>query len=110
MFADFESAILDYNATLQRNKDPPKSFPGQYNTDLIKERALGFLDEAAAADEPFFIGVMPIGPHTETIVDGGNEPSLPIFLPPKPAKRHENLYQGVKIPRTYNFNPDRVSM
>ncbi|PVI05897.1 putative arylsulfatase [Periconia macrospinosa] len=99
-----------YNATLQRNQEPPKSYPGEYNTDLIKDRALGFLDEAAAADEPFFIGVMPIGPHTETTVpENPSEESLPVFLPPKPAKRHEHLYQGVKIPRTYNFNPDKPS-
>ena len=100
-----------YNATLQRNKEPPKSFPGEYNTDLISDRAIGFLEEAAAGDAPFFIGVMPIGPHTETVVpEHPGENDLPIFLPPVPAERHKDLYQGVKIPRTDNFNPEKVSL
>ena len=100
-----------YNATLQRNKEPPKTFPGEYNTDLISNRAVGFLEDAAAADAPFFIGVMPIGPHTETLVPenpGAND--LPIFLPPIPAERHKDLYHGVKIPRTDNFNPEKVCL
>jgi len=97
-----------YNATLQRNQEPPRNFPGEYNTDLIADRALGFLDEAAASDKPFFIGAMPIGPHTEVSPLQGPG-GIPIFLPPVPAERHKDLYQGVKIPRTYNFNPDRVS-
>ncbi|CAI6258482.1 unnamed protein product [Periconia digitata] len=99
---------LYYNATLQRNQDPPRSFPGEYNTDIIKEKALGFLDDAAAADEPFFIGVMPIAPHTESPASSGGQ-AIPEFFPPIPAKRHENLFQGAKIPRTYSFNPDRPS-
>ena len=92
---------------MQRNRDPPKSYPGNYSTDLISSKAIGFLEEAAAAKAPFFLGVMPIGPHTQTIlstIPGG----LPIFEPPVPAERHKDLYHGVKVPRTDNFNPDNV--
>jgi N-acetylglucosamine-6-sulfatase len=92
---------------MQRNQDPPKSYPGNYSTDLISSKALGFLEDAASSSAPFFLGVMPIGPHSETIVPtkpGG----LPTFNPPVPAERHKGIYQGVKVPRTDNFNPNRV--
>ncbi|KAF5849867.1 hypothetical protein GGP41_005356 [Bipolaris sorokiniana] len=88
------------NATMQRNKDPPQRYPGNYSTDLISSKAIEFLEEAAAAKAPFFLGVMPIVPHTQTIlstIPGG----LPVFEPP-------DLYHGVKVPRTDNFNPDNV--
>ncbi|OWY53885.1 putative arylsulfatase [Alternaria alternata] len=96
------------NATLQRNQDPPRSYPGNYSTDLISSKALGFLEDAASSDAPFFLGVMPIGPHAET-VQPASPGALPTFNPPVPALRHKDLYQGVKVPRTDNFNPNKTS-
>jgi hypothetical protein len=31
------------------------------------------------------------------------------FGEPISAKRHQHLFEDVKVPRTENFNPDRVS-
>lgn len=90
---------------MARNHDPYKNLPGEYSTDLVAIAAVGFLDEAIAAfDRPFFIGVAPIAPHSETITN----PRPVKFNPPVPAKRHEHLFQNVTIPRTPNFNPDKV--
>ncbi|KAH9870122.1 hypothetical protein J1614_007044 [Plenodomus biglobosus] len=93
-----------YNTTMSRNHEPYRNLPGQYSTDLISAAALGFLDEAIAAanDRPFFLGIAPIAPHSETIMQAG--PS--IFNPPVPAKRHEHLFENVTVPRTPCFNPD----
>jgi hypothetical protein len=94
-----------YNATMSRNHEPYKNYPGEYSTDLISAAAVGFLDNAiAASDRPFFLGVAPIAPHSETITS----PNFAKFNPPVPAKRHEHLFQNVTIPRTPNFNPDKV--
>jgi hypothetical protein len=91
---------------MTRNHDPYKNLPGEYSTDLVANAAVGFLDEAiAASDRPFFIGVAPIAPHSETITN----PRPAKFNPPVPAKRHEHMFQNVTIPRTSNFNPDQVS-
>ncbi|KAH8883341.1 arylsulfatase precursor [Thozetella sp. PMI_491] len=91
-----------YNCTTQRNRDPPVSNPGVYSTDLIASKALGFLDEAAVAGGPFFLGITPIGPHGETIpTDTGVG-----FYAPVPADRHKDLFPDVKVPRTPNFNPN----
>jgi N-acetylglucosamine-6-sulfatase len=93
---------------MQRNTDPPRNYPGNYSTDLISSKAIGFLEDAAAADAPFFLGVMPIGPHTQTVIPSDPN-ALPIFEPPVPADCYKDLYHGVKVPRTPNFNPEEVS-
>lgn len=96
-----------YNATMSRNHEPYKNYPGQYSTDLISNAAVGFLDDAiAASDRPFFLGIAPIAPHSETITN----PRPGKFNPPVPAKRHEHLFQNVTVPRTPNFNPDEVCL
>ncbi|KAF4963398.1 hypothetical protein FZEAL_10938 [Fusarium zealandicum] len=93
------------NATFQRNQEPPRDFPGQYCGDLVEERALGFLDDAAAESRPFFLGVAPIGPHAFSI--GGETGGAPGGdNSPIPAKRHEHLFPSITVPRGYNFNPD----
>ncbi|OSS48837.1 hypothetical protein B5807_06901 [Epicoccum nigrum] len=92
-----------YNATMSRNHDPAKNYPGEYSTDLISAAAVGFLDDAIkASDRPFFLGVAPIAPHSETITGSG--PAR--FNAPVPAKRHEHLFANVTVPRTPNFNPN----
>lgn len=93
---------LFYNATMTRNHDPYRNLPGQYSTDLVSAAALGFLNDAiAATDRPFFLGVAPIAPHSETVTSS----SPAQFLPPVPAKRHEGLFENVTVPRTPGFNP-----
>lgn len=101
-----------YNATMQSNTDAPRILPGNYSTDVIAARALDFMDEALTSEDPFFLMVAPIGPHGETLIPGSfqNNGTFPVFNPPVPAIRHQGLYQGVKVPRTANFNPDIVSL
>ncbi|KAK7980369.1 hypothetical protein PG989_012826 [Apiospora arundinis] len=98
-----------YNVTMQRNKDGPRTLTGQYSTDLAANSTLSFLDEALAdassgaglEKKPFFIGVAPIGPHSETWKGR--------FSTPVPANRHKDLFPGLKVPRTPNFNPEVAS-
>ncbi|CAI6341932.1 unnamed protein product [Periconia digitata] len=95
---------LYWNATFQRNTSPPSSFPNDYNTDLINDKALAFLEDAvtAADSKPFFVGIAPIAPHSVTRGDLA-------FTPPEPAPRHMDLFPGLKTPRTANFNPEEPS-
>lgn len=76
---------------------------------MIGDDAIGFLDEAVTSDRPFFVGVAPIGPHSELYRSTSSE-GLPTkgFFPPVPAKRHEKLYPELKVPRTPNYNPIEV--
>ncbi|KAL5114331.1 hypothetical protein ACEQ8H_007767 [Pleosporales sp. CAS-2024a] len=91
-----------FNATFQQDQSPPAPAPGQYNTDLVKEKGLEFLDTVANSSRPFFVGIAPIGPHAE--ITG----SMP-FTKPVGAARHQDLFLKDKAPRTSNWNPDKPS-
>lgn len=109
------------NATYQRNQDPPVSWLGHHTVDVLRSKALSFLDEAAshASTTPFFLGIAPIAPHSNVVAAGldllpGDDPAPPLIPPPAglvgppiPAVRHRHLFQGLKVPRTANFNPDK---
>ncbi|KAI5924219.1 alkaline-phosphatase-like protein [Camillea tinctor] len=102
------------NSTYQRNHEPPVSYEGQHSVDVLTKKALGLLDEAHKANKPFFLGVAPVSPHANLwspAFKHGNHSKLTEikFEPPVPAKRHAHLFQGTKVPRTENFNPDKPS-
>lgn len=102
------------NSTWQRNTDPPVSFEGEHNGDVLTKKALGMLDDAAKADAPFFLGIAPIAPHCNIWAPsykyGVGSPMNEVeFSPPVPADRHAHLFKHSKVPRTSNFNPDEPS-
>ncbi|KAL4738200.1 alkaline-phosphatase-like protein [Aspergillus similis] len=92
-----------WNSSYQRNHETPKSYAGQYTTDVTEEKALGFLDDALEDKErPFFLTVAPIAPHFE------QEPSHASDTPPQapiPAPRHAHLFPDARVPRVPSFNP-----
>ena len=93
-----------YNATMQRNKEAPQQYPGEYSTDVVASKATAFLEEAMGSSNPFFIAITPIGPHGQTTFTS----NYAVFDPPVPADRHKDMFPGLKVPRTYNFNPETV--
>ncbi|SPO01686.1 probable arylsulfatase [Cephalotrichum gorgonifer] len=110
------------NATYQRNQDPPVSYEGQYTTDVLAGKALGFLDDAVSGGKPFFLGIAPVAPHSnvnynllphlddDDIIDLPEDPDVRnFFSAPIPADRHAHLFQDAIVPRTANFNPDKPS-
>ncbi|EJT70274.1 hypothetical protein GGTG_12447 [Gaeumannomyces tritici R3-111a-1] len=114
--SDFQLDPYTYrylNTTFQRDQDPPRSYEGQYSPDVLASKALGFIDDAAESlkpengGRPFFIGLAPIAPHSDVASDRGNGKAA--ISAPVAAKRHENLFADVKVPRTANFNPDAPS-
>ncbi|KAF7538703.1 hypothetical protein G7054_g2745 [Neopestalotiopsis clavispora] len=93
-----------YNASMSRDNSTIRYLPGNYSTDVVGNTALEYLDLAATAGQPFFLGVTPIGPHAEM------QPSLSgEFLLPTPADRHANLFQNLTAPRSPSFNKARES-
>ncbi|KAH0439685.1 sulfatase [Colletotrichum camelliae] len=109
-----------WNATFQRNKDKPVNHLGEYSTDLVAQKAYGFLDDAVEAGKPFFLAVAPIAPHSNVnssvlLPVKGPDDDVPVSDDkfrtsiPKAAKRHEKLFPDAKVPRTENFNPDKPS-
>ncbi|KHN95381.1 arylsulfatase precursor [Metarhizium album ARSEF 1941] len=88
------------NSVMALDKEEYRSIKGLYSTDFIANRSLEFLGNAVAAGKPFFLGVAPVGPHS--YVDSGRG-----FSNPVPAERHKNLFPGVRVPRSANFNPSK---
>ncbi len=102
------------NATFQRNRDAPVSYEGQYSTDVVARKSFEFLDKAIAADRPFFLTIAPTAPHCNIHywkAFFSDHPRLQDydFSAPIPAERHKHLFEDVVVPRTPNFNPDKVS-
>ncbi|KAG2487045.1 hypothetical protein HYH03_014291 [Edaphochlamys debaryana] len=92
--ADEGSEDYPLNPTYWRNcQGEQQTYPGAYHEDVIRAKALEYLDLAAAADQPFFLMVSTIAPHDAK--GFGAYPQVP------PA--YQNLYPGLKAPRTLNW-------
>ena len=82
-----------------------RQYSGNYSTDLIRDFSLEYLDEAASSGKPFFMGIAPIAPHSQTIVNKNRT----VFQDPVPAQRHEHLFNDQVAPRKASFNPTEPS-
>lgn len=58
-----------WSPAFARNKDPWQRYSNNYTTDLVSLKSMGFLEDALADDKPFFLGVAPIAPHSEVLVN-----------------------------------------
>ncbi|KAL9089385.1 MAG: hypothetical protein Q9165_005705 [Trypethelium subeluteriae] len=101
-----------YNSTFQRNHDAPIHHEDSYSTDILAEKAYGFLDDAVSSEKPFFLTVAPVAPHSNMKFGSSDLPiedQLVEFDTRLPAQRHAHLFPDVEIPCTENFNPDMPS-
>jgi arylsulfatase A-like enzyme len=76
-----------------------------YITDLLTDRALTFLSQAAATDKPFclYLGHKAVHPDSIQRNDGSKDTSYPTkFLP---APRHLGLYEQATFPRPWAKTP-----
>ncbi|KAL4794754.1 arylsulfatase [Aspergillus venezuelensis] len=96
----------DYmNATYIRNHNEPVSYLGRHTTEVLTEKAMGFLEDALAGERPFFLTVTPIAPHSNMNGTYGGGAG-PLWMDePIPEERHKHLFPNAKVPRTANFNP-----
>lgn len=91
-----------WDAKMSHNGEEPVSYAGQYSTDVIAEKSLAHLDDALSHDEPWFLTVAPIAPHSNWVFEPKR--NLTYLSAPQSAYRHEHLFHDYKIPRTANFN------
>lgn len=94
---DWHGVLEDRTATSYNyfiNDNGVISHPTEYQTDLLANRAVDFLNATkAAGSQPFFLLVGPGAPHS----------------PSDPAERHAGRYAGAEAPRTPAFNEEDVS-
>jgi arylsulfatase A-like enzyme len=67
--------------------------PEDYLNDVLTAKAVDVIRQAAVADEPFFLYVLPYTPHSPSV----------------PAPRHEGLFADAVLPRPPSFNEAVVS-
>lgn len=93
-----------YYARMTRNGAAPVAYDGNYSTDVISDKAAGFLDDALKHDRPWMLTVAPNAPHA----NGSFSPqrNATWFGEPEYAPRHANLFKGVKAPRGASFNKE----
>jgi hypothetical protein len=76
----------------------------------LSGKAQGLLQDAVVGGKPFFLTIAPIAPHGNIFMNGSALDREPVFEHgvPVSAKRHEHLFEDVTVPRTANFNPNKV--
>ncbi|KAL1925836.1 uncharacterized protein VTP21DRAFT_719 [Calcarisporiella thermophila] len=105
-WTDFDGLVDPYtydfeNVWFAKNGNPPQNFPGKHQTEVIIEKAKTILEHAGKNTKPFFLYLSPVAPHNSFIYSNG---SIKVGAP-VPLPRHKQLFEGVKVPRTGNFNP-----
>ena len=96
---------LYFNSSFVRNAGTPYYATGDYAPDVVAEESYSFLKEALAQDKPWFMVSAPVASHVQVQVMGEGEGR---GEPPPSAARHADAFQDYIIPRTPNFNPDKV--
>ncbi|KAI1427738.1 arylsulfatase [Xylaria sp. FL1777] len=96
-----QTAVDDYtyeynNAVFSLNGETPISYPGYHQSDIISAMALDRIENLAAQNKPFFLGISPTTPHVE--LGPGKWPVPPV--------RYANEFPNLKAPRSVNWNPD----
>lgn len=87
---------------LTRNGNPPVDYSGNYSTDLLTEKALGFLDDALETpDQPWMLTVAPNAPHSN---GSSTAEGVHWFGDPEYPDRYADLFKNYKIPRDESFN------
>jgi N-acetylglucosamine-6-sulfatase len=83
-----------------------RTYPGLYSTDFFAQRADELIAAAAPSDQPFFMSVAFLAPHS----GGPREPDDPPgHQTPAVAPRHANAFGSLALPLPPSFNEADVS-
>ncbi|THU88757.1 alkaline phosphatase-like protein [Dendrothele bispora CBS 962.96] len=94
------NVYLYYNSSFSANGEPVVNHLGEYQVDVIEQKASSFLQDAISglnSSTPFFLGIAPTAPHLEVQFNGS-------FTEPLPAPGDEDLFEGIPVPENPNFN------
>jgi len=93
--ADDDEGWYYYNYTISENGEFVYYgySPEDYSTDVVKEKAISFIDQSIAKRSPFFIYISGMAPHG----------------PSTPAPRHEEALAGLEYPQKPSFLEEDIS-
>jgi N-acetylglucosamine-6-sulfatase len=75
-----------------------------YQTDVLTNKAVRFIDERSGRDRPFFLSLAYLAPHHES---GGTQKKTGQLV--RAAPRHRGRYANVQLPKPHNYNEADVS-
>lgn len=87
---------------MTHNGEEPTNYAGQYSTDVVAQKANYWLHEALQHEDPFFLTIAPIAPHSNWVLEP--EKDLSYLLEPMAAPRHQHMFTDYKIPRNKAYN------
>ena len=100
---------------LDSNNRVITKYPDKYQTDLLAEKAVGFIEAIESYDEaPFFLWVSSVAPHGESALRGtGTVKTCGTTMGPltyiRPAMRHRGLADSLLKTKTAAFNESDIS-
>jgi len=103
---------LNENGTPVTYGDYDTPDPALYQTDVYANKAVDFIQRRAPSDQPFFLEVAPLAPHTEVYTrpsEGDDDPPTPAFPNPRPAPRDVGAFATTSLDRNPAFNEHDVS-
>ncbi len=78
--------------------------PGDYQTDVLADKAEEFVAASVERRHPFFLEVAPTAPHDEGALEGKDAARSP-----RPAPRDEGTFDDLELPREPSFDEADVS-
>jgi N-acetylglucosamine-6-sulfatase len=84
---------------------PVKEHPGEYLTDYHGRRASELIERAASGEQPFYLQVWFVAPHTARPRDPDDPRGI---ATPSPAPRHRDAFAAVAMPLPPSFNEAAV--
>lgn len=100
--------VFDYNhPVFSTNCNPPRHYPGNYSTDVIAEKAVFEIKNAAKlarAGIPFNLNIAPVACHDwMNWKDADLAATGKLLGPPLAPERYKNSFRGVRLPKKANF-------
>src|SRR5688500_14892138 len=109
------TTYLFYDYVLNENgvNTPHGATEADYQTDVLTDKAVDFIEQRSEGDDPFFLDVAYLAPHWEIRpgtsgdvgdLEGKGSGESSIGVAPVPAKRHLEMFTKAKAPRGPAFN------
>jgi len=103
-----EDGQLVQYGTRNENPDSPAN-PASYSTDVYTDKAVQLIDERAPSNEPFFLSVAYLAPHSGAPNNPPAQPQTRCDDTAKPAIRHAGTFGSEPLPVPPSFNETDIA-
>ena len=98
-----EDGALNTYGSPSEDPDNPAD-PASYSTDVYTDKAVELIDRRAPSNDPFFLSVAYLAPHSGAPNAPAGEPGYRCEGTAKPAQRHSGTFSSEPLPIPPSFN------